>query len=131
MSFTQTTSAIVVFLTGLLPASCHKEPPKAPPVVVTNTVVSVKPDPHNLGQVLLTNHTETSLHLASGEDCLFTPKILDRQTVQISLAIESKNDYGETRHFAATQFIAQSGKPMQVTVGDVKLTFTPLISTNE
>ena len=131
MSFAQTTSAILVFLSGLVPASCRKEPPKAPPVVVTNTVVVAKPDPHNLGQVLLTNHVETSLHLASGEDCLFTPKILDRQNVQISLAIESKNDYGETRHFAATQFIAESGKLLQIAVGDVKLTFTPVISTNE
>lgn len=136
MGFTQTTSAVMVFLTGLLPAGCHKTAPEKKPVpptvvVATNAVVSAKPDGHNLGQITLTNHVETSIHLTTGEDCLFTPKVLDSQTVQISLSLESKNDYGETHNFAATQIIAQNGKPVHVAVGDVKLTFTPVISTNE
>jgi hypothetical protein len=131
MGITQTTSAVMIFLTGLLPASCHKSAPQqksAPPAVVATGTNNVNPANRNLGEISLTNCNETCLHLATGESFTLTPKLLDRHNVQITLALESKNDYGETHHFAVTQVIAQPGKSLEVVVGDLNLTFTPRIN---
>ena len=128
MGISQTTSAVMIFLTGLLPASCHKTAPQqksAPPALVaaaTNNVISPK---RNLGDISLTYHNETCLRLTTGESCTLTPKLLDKHNVQITLAVESKNDYGETHDFAVTQVVAQFGKPIEVAVGSLNLTFTP------
>ena len=128
MGITQTTSAVMIFMTGLLPASCHKTAPQqksAPPALVaaaTNNVISPN---RNLGDISLTNHNETCLRLTTGESCTLTPKLLDKHNVQITLAVESKNDYGETHDFAVTQVVAQFGKPIEVAVGSLNLTFTP------
>jgi hypothetical protein len=131
MGISQTTSAIMVFLTGLLPAGCHKSAPQqktAPPAMVfanTNGVIS---DHRDLGVISLTNHSDTCFRLATGESCTLTPKLLDRHNVQITFAIESKNDYGETHNFAVTQVIAEPGRPAEVAVGDLNLTFTPRVN---
>jgi hypothetical protein len=129
----------MVFLTGLLPASCHKtapEPQKTP--APTNTVAvqvqstnTVRSSIRDLGQISLVNHAETTLHLVTGEDILMTPKVQDGKTVQITLSLESKNDYGETHNFAVTQVTAEIGKPVQVALGELKLTFTPLVAEGE
>ena len=121
----------MIFLTGLLPASCHKmaaQQKSAPPAMtltLTNGMVSPN---RNLGEISLTNHNETCLRLATGESCTLTPRMLDRHNVQITLALESKNDYGETHDFVVTQVIAQPGKPLEVAVGDLNLTFTPRVT---
>jgi hypothetical protein len=135
MGVTQTISGIMIFLTGLLPASCRKSPPvekaPAPVAVATNKAATMPPNVRNLGEIVLTNHMDSYVRLSSGEDCLFSPKVLDRQNVQISLSMESRNEYGETRNFAVRQIIAQTGKPVAVALGELKLNFTPLVSTNE
>ena len=133
MGISQTTTAVMVFLTGLLPASCHKDSAKSKPaasalVAGTNATASGKSFDRNLGEITLTNKNETCLQLANGESCTLTPKVLDRHTVSITLTIESKDDYGETHDFAATQVIAKPGKAMEVAVGDLNLTFTPRIA---
>ncbi len=124
----------MVFLTGLLPASCHKSAPQqksAPPAEVsaaakgTNSATSYY---RNLGDISLTNHNDTYFRLATGEDCTLTPKLLDRNNVQITFAVETKNEYGETHNFAVSQVIAESGKPTEVAVGDLNLTFTPRVN---
>lgn len=132
MGIAQTTSAVMIFLTGLLPASCHRSAPQqksAPPSLVTSATNSVNNGPNrNLGEISLTNHNETCLLLPTGETCTFTPRLLDKRNVQLTLALESKNDYGETHQFAVTQIVAQSGKPMEVAVGDLALSFTPRVN---
>jgi hypothetical protein len=132
MGITQTTSAIMIFLTGLLPASCHKQPPQqaatTPAVLAAGATNTVNSSNRNLGEISLTNRNETCLQLATGESCTLTPKLLDKHNVQITLAIESKNDYGETHGLAVTQVVGQSGKPLEVAVGDLNLTFTPRVS---
>jgi len=136
MGISKTISAILVFLTGLLPASCHKTTPPPKPattlpiaVAMTNTLVNsntvVISNHRNLGEISLTNHNETSLQLTTGENCTLTPKLLARNTLQITFAVESKNDYGETRHFAVTQVVAQPGMPTEAVVGDLTFSFTP------
>ena len=134
MGIAQTASAVMIFLTGLLPAGCHKTAPAPTPTndaPATNSATQTDPKIRNLGVITLTNRAETGLHLTNGEDCLFETKMIDGQNMQISLAIESRNDFGETRNFAATQFTTQPGKHIQVAVGDLKVNFTPLLSTNE
>lgn len=132
MGIAQTTSAVMIFLTGLLPASCHKSVPQqktAPPAIAASATNNVNNGPNrNLGEISLTNHNETCLLLPTGETCTFTPRLLDKRNVQLTLALESKNDYGETSHFAVAQIVAQSGKPMEVAVGDLALSFTPRVS---
>ena len=131
MGIAQTTSAVMIFLTGFLPASCHKTAPQqksAPPALVavgTNGVVSAN---RNLGEISLTNHNETCLQLTTGESFTLTPRLLDKHNLQITLALESKNDYGETHNFAVTQVIAQLGKSLEVAVGDLNVTFTPRVN---
>ena len=127
----------MVFLTGLLPASCHKsqvQQTSARPAVVanaTNNAVGAKAFDGNLGEIALTNRSETRLQITAGQICILTPKLLDRQNAQITLTLESKNDHGETRNLAVTQLVAKTGKPLEVTVGDLKLTFTPFIIEHE
>ena len=132
MGVAQTTSAVMIFLTGLLPASCHKSVPQqksAPPSLTASATNSVgNAAERNLGEISLTNHNETCLLLPTGETCTFTPRLLDKRNVQLTLALESKNDYGETSHFAVTQVVTQAGKPMEVAVGDLALSFTPRVS---
>ncbi len=121
----------MIFLTGLLPASCHKQPSplkSAPPALAAGANGTANSPNRDLGEISLTNHDDTCLLLASGECCTFTPKLLDKQNVQITLAIESKNDYGETHDFAVTQVIAKAGKPLEVAVGDLNISFTPRIT---
>ena len=116
----------MIFLTGLLPASCHKTVTEQKSATVATAAAN--PDDRTLGEISLTNHNETCLRLATGESCTLTPKILDKRNVQIVLALESKNDYGETHDFAVTQVIAQTGKPLEVAVGNLNLTFTPRVT---
>jgi len=121
----------MIFLTGLLPASCHKAAPqpKSAPVkvaaVATVTNVVVNPNDRNLGDLSLTNHTETYLRLTTGELCTLTSKLLDKSNVQITFSLESKNEYGETHGFAATQVIAQTGKSLTVTLSGLNFILVP------
>lgn len=126
----------MVFVTGLLPASCHKSQPQqktAPAAIVagTNNVAGAKSFNGNLGEITLTNHDETCLQLANGSSCTFNTKMLDHHNVRITLTLESKNNYGETRDFSVTQVVAKSGKPLEVAVGNLNLSFTPQVVATE
>lgn len=140
MGISQITTAVTVFLTGLLPAGCHKTAPqtKAAPATAVAAgsagaanAANVKTFDGNLGEITLTNHSETCLQLDNGENFTLDPKLLDRQNVQITLTLESKNDYGKTRDFAVTQVTAKPGKPLGIALGDLNLTFTPLVVADE
>ena len=137
MGIAQTTSAVIIFLTGLLPASCHKGVPQQQSgagtvsLALTNAAgqpAALPAADRILGDVTLTNHNETCLRLATGETCTLTPRMLDQRNVQLTLAVESKNDYGETHNFAVTQIVTESGKTLQVAVGDLDLIFTPRVT---
>jgi hypothetical protein len=129
MGISQTTSAIMVFLAGLLPASCHKEsPPKATATVTVSTnATEAKSFKRVLGEIALTNHNDTCVLFSTGESFTLTPKMLDKQNVQITLSVESKDDYGDTRDFAVTRIMAQPGKQMEVAIGTYNLSFIPQV----
>jgi hypothetical protein len=133
MGVGQSISAVLVFLTGLLPASCHREKtrPQTPPPPMLQTNVVVDPARRDLGQLWLTNHTDITLHFVSGEDCTFRTRALDRGALQLGISLEIKNDYGDTKRFYSTQIDALVGKPVILPIGELKLQFTPFLSTNE
>lgn len=130
----------MVSLTTLLPASCHKTSPgqnaRNNPATITtpataNAVAPTnEPTSHNLGEVTLTNHYETCVHLGDGKNCTLTPRMLDRHNVQITVAFESKNATGKTRDLSVTQVVAREGKPLEVAVGSFSFSFTPHIRDN-
>lgn len=133
MGISQITSTVMVFLAGLLPASCHRESaklthPKSPAATAngtTNSVVNLKSFDRKIGNISLTNLDDTYVQFSSGESFTLTPKILDSRSVRITLAVESKDAYGAPRNFAVTQVVAEPGKPVKVVVGGYHLSFTP------
>lgn len=136
MGISQITSSVLVFLTGLLPASCHRTSAEQkasaanPPAAITNASLasSFKID---LGKINLTNNNETRVAFNTGETCTITPKLLDGKTAQLTLAFESKNDYGETKNFSVKQVMATQGKPVEVSLGNFNLSFTPTVAASE
>ena len=133
MGISQIISVVALSLTGLLPASCHKNTPQQKTSLTTAVAISTtKPNAddilHNLGVVMLTNHNETCVQLGGGKNCLLTPKMLDRQNVQITLAVESKTVAGKTQDLSVTQIVTRTGKPLEVAVGDFALSFTPRLN---
>jgi hypothetical protein len=135
MGIVHPASAVLIFLTGLLPAGCHKGAPaakSAPPrvaMVATNTPsVAALSTNCNLGVIALVNHDDTCLQLADGETCTLSTRVLDRRNVEITLAVETRNTFGETHDLAVTQIVTQPNKATEVAVGDLNLTFTPQIT---
>lgn len=127
----------MVFLTGLLPASCHKESPqqKAPPAVIaidgtTNSAsaVNTKSFERKLGNIVLTNLNDTFVQFSTGECFTLTPKLIDKNILRINLSVESKDEYGDTHDFAATQVITKPGQPVDVAIGKYTLSFIPEVA---
>lgn len=138
MGMVHLSSALLISLTSLLPASCHKTSPgpnvpKNPATITTPTNALVaapthEPTSHNLGEVTLTNHYETCVQLGDGKNCTLTPRMLDRHNVQITVAFESKNAAGKTRDLSVTQVVAREGKRLEVVVGNFSFSFTPRLN---
>jgi hypothetical protein len=132
MGLSQIVAGVTVFLTGLMPLSCHKTAttastqPKASPATI---IVSPTSAPqHQLGDVSLTNHLETCLQLGGGKNCTLTPHMIDKHTVELTLALESRTPAGKIHDVSVTQVTAKDGQPLEVAVGDFQLSFTPNIS---
>jgi hypothetical protein len=129
MGISQTATAVVVFLTGLLPASCHKTaaPQKAPPAsAIATNLVAVRQH-IDLGEIVLTNRDLTCVQFSNGGNCTLTPKLLDRKNVHITLELESKDQSGETKTFQVTEIVTPIDKTLEVSLGETDLTFTPHI----
>lgn len=115
-----------VFLTGLLPLSCHHgaAPAKAAPLAATASATNSL---HNLGELALTNHFETCVQLGDGADCTFLPKMLDGHNVELTLSLESRDASGKPQDLNVTQVTTKAGKPIEVAVGDFQLSLTPMV----
>jgi hypothetical protein len=130
MNWSHLFAGVSVFLTGLMPLSCHKSATTAgnQPSASAVNVASNNVPQHTLGEVTLTNHLETCLQLGGGKNCTLTPHLIDAHTVQLTLALESKTAAGKIHDVSVTQVTAKSGKPLEVAVGDFQLSFTPNIA---
>jgi len=126
MGISNIIAGVSVLLTGLMPFGCHKTAATAPKGSPATVIVSpTSPPQHDLGEVSLTNRLETCLQLGGGKDCTLTPRMLDKHTLQITLALESKTAAGRVHDVSVTQVTAESGKPLEVAVGDFQLSLTP------
>ena len=127
MGISHIATSIAVFVTGLMPMSCHKAATHATTVPATVTTVTVNSTNilHNLGEVSLTNHMETCVKLGGGKDCLLVPRMVDSRNMEITVSLESKTTAGKTLEMTVTQVTTKSGKPLELAVGDYQLSFTP------
>jgi len=97
----------------------------ANPAAVTNGV-ALKAGDLCLGEVMLTNHCETSFQLSNGKNCTLLARD-DGHNLEVTVALKSLTSGGLTRDLSVTQVSAKSGKPLEVALGDYELSFTPKI----
>jgi len=129
MGISQIATSITVFVTGLLPMSCHKAAPqtKNTPVTVVTMSANATNTLHNLGEVSLTNHCETTVQLGGGKNCLLVPRVVDGRNMELTVSLESRSASGKTLDLSVTQVNTKSGKPLEIALGDYQLSFTPKI----
>jgi orotate phosphoribosyltransferase-like protein len=82
----------------------------------------------DLGEIALTNHYETCVSLGGGKNCILSPKMLDKENVQLTLTVESKTAAGKTHDMTITQVVTRAGKPVEVAVGDFNFSLTPSVT---
>jgi hypothetical protein len=92
-----------------------------------NPAVSTPSSAKDLGELTLTNRYETCINLGAGRSCTITPKLLDRNSLQLTMALQSKQANGKTAGLIITQVITRPGQPFEVAVGDIDITLTPEI----
>jgi hypothetical protein len=126
-----------ISLWGLWPFSCSKTststavkqhaPSPSPSPVVTNSspAVSAPLNAKDLGELELINLHETHIELGGGTSCSITPKMLDRNSLQLTIALQSRNAVGRTTSFIVTRVFTRPGQPFEVAVGDTDITLTP------
>lgn len=119
-------AGISVFVTGLLPMSCQKHSPQSQAAPANIAAVTNSPV-RDLGVVSLTNYFETQVKLGAGKSCILTPRFVGRSSVELTVSLETRNLEGKTQDLTVTQLTAQSGKPVELALGDYQLSFTPQI----
>jgi hypothetical protein len=130
MWLTKIFTALMVILTGLLPSSCTqtKNPSAQHTPIVTIATSSESFTNKNLGELELTNHYETCVNLGAGKSCTIKPTLLDRNNLQLTMALESKNASGKTSGLSVVQIVTKTGQSLEVAVGDMNLTLTPKLA---
>ena len=113
---------------GLLPSSCTKAKSPSAQHASSGEMVSGSATNKNLGELSLTNHYETCVNLGAGKSCTIKPTLISRDSLQLTMAVESKSSNGKTRDLSVVQIITKTGKPFEVAVGDMNLTLTPKLS---
>jgi hypothetical protein len=126
-----------ISLSGLMPSSCSKifSAKEAKTRAPSSNSAAAHPGPadsipastKNLGELALTNRYETCVNLGAGRSCTITPKLLDRDSLQLTLALQSRQANGKMAGFIVTQVVARPGKPFEVAMGDMDITITPEI----
>jgi hypothetical protein len=113
----------------LAPMVWHKAEarPVAARIATTNSIAA-NSSGCDLGEVTLTNHSETCVKLGGGKDCILSPKVLDGNNLQITFALESKSTAGKIHDLSVAQVVTQSGKSVDVAFGTYNITLTPLMA---
>ena len=129
MGLSHIVTSITVFVTGLLPMSCHKTaPPSSTGPVTTVTITAGSTNTlHSLGEVSLTNHVETCVKLGGGKNCLLMPRKVGSHDLELVVSLESRSPAGKTLDLSVTQVTTKSGKPLDIALGDYQISFTPKI----
>jgi hypothetical protein len=138
MTITTIASIVTVALAGLVPASCQKHSAagntKSAATVNTSGEAGNVADQNDLngtncflGDLTLTNHTETLVKIGQNKQCYFTTKMIDSRNAQITLALECKETNSKASNLAVAQIVTRSDKPFEVAIGNCSLSFTPHI----
>jgi len=127
-----------ISLSGLVPSSCSKvfsareaknHNTNANTVAADTNAAAITPEnTRDLGELALTNRYETCVYLGAGRSCTITPKLLDKDNLQLTLRLQSKQTNGKTAGLVVTQVTARPGKPFEVAIGDMDITITPQIA---
>ena len=134
MWITKSFTALLVALAGMMPSSCTKvknsaaQSPTAQQVAGAREIISMSETNKNLGDLSLTNHFETCVDLGSGRSCTIKPTLMGHNNLQLTMAVESKNADGKIQDLSVVRVLAKAGKTFDVAVGDMNLTFTPMMS---
>ena len=129
---------MTIALSSLVPASCHKtgDAKRAAPAATASTHGgtndSVAQNNFNstncfLGDLTLTNHTETLVKIGQNKQCYFTTKMIDSRNAQITLAFECKETNSKASNLAVAQIVTKSDRPYEIALGNCSLSFTPHI----
>jgi len=126
-----------ISLSGLVPSSCSKifsareaknhNTNTTTAAADTNAVAITAENTRDLGELELTNRYETCVYLGAGRSCTITPKLLDKNNLQLTLRLQSKQTNGKTAGLVVTQVTTHPGKPFEVAIGDMDITITPQI----
>lgn len=133
MTFTTIASIVTIALSSLVPASCHKtSSAKSPAIASNNGDTNSLTELNNgtncfLGDLTLTNHTETLVKIGNNKQCYFTTKMIDSRNAQITLAFECKGTNSKASDLAVAQIVTKSDRVNEIALGNCSLTFTPHI----
>lgn len=145
MTFTTIASIMTLALATLTPSGCHKTTTaKSAVAPATPAVTSIQSSDTNtmptaavlnisngtncfLGDLTLTNHTETLVKISPNRQCYFKTKMIDSRNAMITLSLENKKTSSRGGDLAVTQIITKSDKPFEVALGNCSLSFTPHI----
>ena len=126
-----------ISLSGLLPSSCSKTststaakqqaPTPRPAAANSSPAVPTHANTKDLGELALTNRYETCVNLGAGRSCTIMPKLLDRDSLQLTMSLQSRQANGKTAGLIVTQVTTHPGKPFEVAIGDMDITITPEI----
>ena len=120
-----------------VPMVWHKAEPK-PAVAAANSNsnittnangILVKGPIYSFGEVTLTNHYETCVKIGEGKNCMLVPKMLANNSIELTLSVESRTSAGKTHDLSVKQITTKTGKPVEVALGGLQLSFTPKLLT--
>lgn len=135
MGLSQIVATVSAFVTGLVQLSCHHAPPPKPAVPPSSATVaglsqtnSVNSKVRDLGEISLTNHYERCVQLGGGKECILYPKLVSKNSAEITVTFESKTSKGQVHDMIVSQVDAKSGEPIEVMLGDFQLNLKPVIT---
>jgi len=123
---------MLIISLGTLLTACQKKPAEQtlhaaemthPPVSTKNPL-----DKKDLGVLPLSNHVSTTINLGKNRECTITPTLLKSGNLQIILAMEITGADGRPQGMNVARVLAHPGEPFSVSIGDMDLAFTPLLS---
>jgi hypothetical protein len=125
-------SAIVLMLTtGIFLTACQRQPGEESvhAATVNNSTNAATSSLHkkDLGVLALSDHVSTTVSLGNNTQCTLTPTMLRGGDLQIILAMETMGINGKLQSVNVARVVARPGRPFNVSIGDMDLTFTPRV----
>lgn len=123
---------VAIALVGLLLTACQKKLAEETlhAAEITHSKAPGKSPLHSkdLGVLRLSNHISTTVTLEGNKKCTFTPTLLGSGDLQIILSIMTTGNNGRPESMNVARVLAQPGEPLNVSIGDMNLAFTPQLA---